>query len=135
MSNKREPTIDTIWRPCCFECDWVGQTRPLRSDASDALDRHLERNHPSILVLLKRNRVLEQIASIAFDLVPDEEALLCEHSDDDVDPIFCEECLDAIVKRHKDELDNATKELATAKRTIAKLYTELVRKEREKNER
>ena len=52
-----------------------------------------------------------------------------------VDPIFCEECLDAIVKRHKDELDNATKELATAKRTIAKLYTELVRKEREKNER
>ena len=100
MSNKREPTIDTIWRPCCFECDWVGQTRPLRSDASDALDRHLERNHPSILVLLKRNRVLEQIASIAFDLVPDEEALLCEHSDDDY---YCHGCIgDRVDGEHSD---------------------------------
>ena len=45
------------------------------------------------------------------------------------DKIFCQKCLDVIVKRYKDELDNATKELATAKRTIAKLYTELTRKE------
>ena len=100
MSAMHEPTTETIWRPVCFECDWVGQTTPLRLDASDALDRHLERNHPSILVLLKRNRVLEKIASIAFDLVPDEEALLCEHSDDD---FYCHGCIgDRVNGEHSD---------------------------------
>ena len=100
MSAMHEPTIDTIWRPVCFECGWVGETRPLRSDASEALDGHLERFHPSILVLLKRYRMLEKIASIAFELVPDEEALLCEHSDDD---FYCHGCIgDRVNGEHSD---------------------------------
>ena len=90
MSNKREPTIDESYFPVCPECNWMGSRTPLENDASKELHSHLERSHRLMWHLLKRNRVLEKIASIAFDLVPDEEALLCEHSEDDY---FCHGCI------------------------------------------
>ena len=92
--------IEEIYYPVCPECDWMGSRTPLGNDASKELDSHLERSHRYMSHLLKRNRALEKIASIAFDLVPDEEALLCEHSDDDY---YCHGCIgDRVDGEHSD---------------------------------
>ena len=88
--------IEENYYPVCPECDWIGTKTPLGADPSSELDRHLEHSHGYMWYLLKRNRVLEKIASIAFDLVPDEEALLCEHSDDDY---YCHGCIGDRVNR------------------------------------
>ena len=92
--------IEENYYPVCPECDWIGTKTPLGVDASSELDRHLEHSHRYMWHLLKRNRVLEKIASIAFALVPDEEALLCEHSDDDY---YCHGCVgDRVNREHSD---------------------------------
>ena len=100
MSIMHEPIIGQSYFPVCLECDWEGQRTPFETDALLALDRHLAGSHRCVWGLLKRNRALEKIASIAFELVPDEEALLCEHSDDDY---YCHGCIgDRVDGEHSD---------------------------------
>ncbi len=93
--------IEENYYPVCPECGWMGSRTPLGNDASSELDRHLEHSHGYMWYLLKRNRVLEKIASIAFELVPDEEALLCEH----VQPnYYCHGCIgDSVGREHSDD--------------------------------
>ena len=76
--------VETSYYPICPECGWTGYKTPLEADASVRLDSHLEKSHPAMWYLLKRNRLLEQVAKVAYKMVDDGCACDCtSHHEDD----------------------------------------------------
>ena len=106
--------VENYYYSTCFQCDWAGSKTSSEVDALSELDRHLEKSHPSIWYLLKRNKLLEQVAEIAFELILDTEALVINIDGDKfcfacderlVDGKHDENCLSAVMMKLKKELE------------------------------